>query len=159
MASPSDTPLRVSLIQLKCVWTSITGNAGFSMRVTGTCSMLRGWKSLRRRFSPCDATVSVSTLAGVLGTTVDKIPAAGGYLSADPQLVALWREKLGDTNVCRVGVAWQGNPEYGGDRFRSIPLARFENLALPGVELVSLQKGFGAEQLAAFEAAGDWTQV
>src|SRR5204863_8772268 len=36
------------------------------------------------------------------------------------------------------------------DRFRSIPLAQFEPLAkISGVKLVSLQRGFGAEQIAA----------
>jgi hypothetical protein len=44
---------------------------------------------------------------------------------------------------------WQGSLSYRGDRWRSIPLARFAPLArLPGVRLVSLQKGFGSEQIA-----------
>ena len=44
----------------------------------------------------------------------------------------------------------QGSPKYPGDRQRSIPLEQFAPLAqLPGVELVSLQKGFGSEQLHA----------
>jgi hypothetical protein len=51
----------------------------------------------------------------------------------------------------KVGIAWQGNP--GVERLiwargRSIPLAALAPLAqLPGVSLVSLQKGAGAEQL------------
>ena len=48
----------------------------------------------------------------------------------------------------KVGIAWQGNPQYDGDRFRSIPLAQFAPLASAGVELISLQKGAGREQLA-----------
>jgi hypothetical protein len=47
-----------------------------------------------------------------------------------------------------VGIAWQGNPAHLGDRYRSIRLAHFAKLALTGVELFSLQKGFGTEQLA-----------
>jgi hypothetical protein len=52
-----------------------------------------------------------------------------------------------------VGIAWQGNP--GVERLiwgrgRSIPLGALAPLAeLPGVNLVSLQKGAGAEQLLA----------
>jgi Flp pilus assembly protein TadD len=54
-----------------------------------------------------------------------------------------------------VGIAWQGSRTYREDRFRSVPLKHFAPLArLPGVRLVSLQKGPGAEQLAA--AGRDW---
>jgi hypothetical protein len=49
----------------------------------------------------------------------------------------------------RVGIAWQGNPKYRKDRERSVPLAHFAALArVLGVQLISLQKGPGAEQLA-----------
>ncbi len=45
---------------------------------------------------------------------------------------------------------WQGNPELPDDRKRSIPLAHFAGLAqVEGVELISLQKGAGTDQLRA----------
>jgi hypothetical protein len=48
-----------------------------------------------------------------------------------------------------VGINWQGNPKYPGDRARSIPLAHFAPLAaIEGVRLYSLQKEAGLEQLA-----------
>ena len=48
----------------------------------------------------------------------------------------------------KVGIAWQGNPDHRRDRQRSAPLQAFEPLAeIPGVRLVSLQKGPGREQL------------
>ena len=48
----------------------------------------------------------------------------------------------------KVGIAWQGNPDHALDRRRSLPLQSFAPLAeLPGVRLVSLQKGSGSEQL------------
>src|SRR5205814_8105233 len=48
------------------------------------------------------------------------------------------------------GVAWQGNARNRVDRWRSVPLTQFAHLAeLPGVRLVSLQKGEGTGQLAA----------
>ena len=48
----------------------------------------------------------------------------------------------------RVGIAWQGNPQHKGDRTRSVKLTRFAELAaVPGLHLVSLQNGFGREQL------------
>ncbi len=49
----------------------------------------------------------------------------------------------------KVGVVWQGSPTQGDDRLRSVPLAMFAPLArVPGVTLLSLQVGFGQEQLA-----------
>ncbi len=48
----------------------------------------------------------------------------------------------------RVGICWQGNPAVRIDPERSVPLARFAPLAaVPGVRLVSLQKGHGLDQL------------
>jgi Tfp pilus assembly protein PilF len=50
----------------------------------------------------------------------------------------------------KVGIVWQGNTAHKGDRFRSIPLSKFAPLAaVEGVELISLQKGFGSEQIEA----------
>ncbi len=66
-----------------------------------------------------------------------------------PNSSSVWRNELQSLGNCfRIGIAWQGNPKHRGDRWRSIPLARFEPLArLPGAQLFSLQKGPGTEQL------------
>jgi hypothetical protein len=49
----------------------------------------------------------------------------------------------------RVGISWQGSPRYAADRHRAIPLAHFLPLAgVPGVQLFSLQKGLGLQQIA-----------
>ncbi len=70
------------------------------------------------------------------------------YLAAEPERAALWRTQLSNAPGPKIGIAWQGNPAYRADRRRSIPLSRFWPLArIPGVRLVSLQKGFGAEQM------------
>ena len=80
--------------------------------------------------------------------TVDAIPAPIPYLQADPIRVARWRERLAGGQALRVGIAWQGNPKHKQDRDRSFPLAHFERLvAIEGVRLFSLQKGFGIEQI------------
>ena len=53
------------------------------------------------------------------------------------------------TEAFKIGVAWQGSPEHKKDRQRSFRLAELETLSrVSGVRLFSLQKGFGAEQLA-----------
>jgi tetratricopeptide (TPR) repeat protein len=96
-----------------------------------------------------DAHAPLLSLPGIMGTTLENVPATGKYLAANAGRVARWREMLGGGKTFRVGIAWQGSATYWGDRERSIPLAKFASLAIDGVELVSLQKGFGAEQIAA----------
>jgi Tfp pilus assembly protein PilF len=89
------------------------------------------------------------SLPGIVGTTLETIPAEVPYLTADAQLVAQWRSRLASVEGLRIGINWQGNPKYPSDHHRSLPLTHFESLArLPGVRLISLQRGLGAEQIA-----------
>ena len=89
------------------------------------------------------------SLPHVLGTDLHTIPHDVPYLSADAILVEQWRNTLAAYPGLRVGIAWQGRPQFRGDRLRSIPLAAFAPLAaVPGVRLISLQKGHGSGQLA-----------
>ena len=95
-----------------------------------------------------DAHLPLLSLPYVFETKLDTIPAGEPYLFADPELVARWRKELGYIDAVKVGINWQGNPKYRGDRRRSIPLAHFAPLAqIEGVRLVSLQRNFGSEQL------------
>jgi tetratricopeptide (TPR) repeat protein len=83
----------------------------------------------------------------LFGTTLDTIPVPGAYLKAEPERAAAWRQRLGGHGF-RVGVAWQGKTKGNNDPYRSFPLAALAPLAaLPGVRLISLQKGEGSEQL------------
>ena len=76
------------------------------------------------------------------------------YLYADPAKVRFWGERLGPRHGLRVGICWQGNPNYAGDAQRSVPLEVFAPLAgLPGVTLYSLHKGPGQAQLSGVGAA------
>jgi tetratricopeptide (TPR) repeat protein len=73
--------------------------------------------------------------------------AAVPYLTPETQLVARWRERIGDQGF-KVGICWQGNPTGKADRGRSIPLAQLAPLAqIPSVRLISLQTHFGLDQL------------
>jgi hypothetical protein len=95
-----------------------------------------------------DCHAPLMSLPLLLGTTLESIPAAVPYLSADPARIERWRRELDGVAGLKVGVAWQGNPAHKKDRQRSFPLTRFEPIArISGVRLFSLQKGFGAEQL------------
>jgi tetratricopeptide (TPR) repeat protein len=84
-------------------------------------------------------------------TQLATIPQTVPYLTADAVRVAAWAPSLQRVPGFRVGIAWQGNVQVERliwARGRSIPLAALAPLAdLPGVSLVSLQKGPGAEQL------------
>jgi tetratricopeptide (TPR) repeat protein len=89
------------------------------------------------------------SLPRLCGPAPDGIVAPPRYLDADPLLVEAWGQRLGPRTRPRIGIAWQGNPQYRADRRRSLPLSHFVPLLrTPGIEFVSLQKGLGAEQLA-----------
>jgi tetratricopeptide (TPR) repeat protein len=93
---------------------------------------------------------SLMSLPLRLGDAAPAIPAFAPYLKADERLVARWRERLGRIGGMRIGFVWQGNPaaEIGSLRGRSMPLQALEPIAaLPGVSLISLQKGAGLDQL------------
>ena len=72
-------------------------------------------------------------------------------LQADSALVEIWRERL-DLEVGErlIAINWNGSALRAsrGNVSSDIPLNAFETIAqIPGVRLISLQKGFGAEQL------------
>ena len=96
-----------------------------------------------------DFQIPLLSLPVVLGTDIDSIPAAVPYLAPEAEKVAAWRERIGGEGF-RIGVVWQGNPRYGLDHRRSVPLRHFAPLAaLPGVRLYSLQAVHGLDQLDA----------
>ena len=90
------------------------------------------------------------SLPRLFARSLDDLPGPIPYLSADPDLTALWRARLGEHAAAglRVGLVWSGNVTSEVEQGRSIPLQAFAPLAAPGVRLVSLQKGDGLEQLA-----------
>jgi hypothetical protein len=91
--------------------------------------------------------VYMMSLPHLLSITPDTIPRTVPYLAAAPARAAAWRERLGNKGF-KIGIVWQGNPEFAQDKRRSVPLSMFAPLAeIPGVRLISLQKGFGTEQL------------
>nr|WP_259409167.1 tetratricopeptide repeat-containing glycosyltransferase family protein [Rubrivivax gelatinosus] len=99
-----------------------------------------------------DLWVPPMSLPRHLGTRVDTVPAMLPYLRPDPALVVHWRGVLGDAGGRRrIGLVWRGNPRFETDAWRSLPsLAELAPLAtLPGVQLVSLQKGAGEDEAAA----------
>jgi Flp pilus assembly protein TadD len=98
-----------------------------------------------------DVQAPLMSLPAILGTTLAIVSSDVPYLTADPELVEQWRSRLEALPGFKVGISWRGNPHHKWDRHRSIPLAKFAPLAsVPGVRLISLQKGPGTEQVKAF---------
>lgn len=78
----------------------------------------------------------------------EEIPVVSPYIKAEPDRVEKWRG-FTDPTMLNIGIAWQGSRKNKSDRERSLPLSAFAPLAeTPGVRLVSLQIGEGAEQIA-----------
>ena len=82
-----------------------------------------------------------------LRTELQTIPVVNAYTQAEPERVALWGDRLKGDEL-KIGIGWQGSQGTKVDIGRSFDLKRFENIAaLPNVKLISLQKGYGSEQL------------
>jgi tetratricopeptide (TPR) repeat protein len=97
---------------------------------------------------PFDAQIAISSLPHAFGTRLETIPATVPYLAAEPASRETWLKRIGAEGF-KIGVVWQGNPDPEADPARSMPLTALAPLArIAGVRLVSLQKGFGEEQLS-----------
>jgi tetratricopeptide (TPR) repeat protein len=91
-----------------------------------------------------DYHIALLSLPLAFGTDVDTIPATDSYLRAEPERDTQMRARIGGHGF-KIGICWQGSYIAGA---RSFPLRLLEEIArLPGVRLISLQKGDGIEQL------------
>ncbi len=95
-----------------------------------------------------DVQAPLLSLPGRLKTTLATIPADIPYLFSEPNLDEWWGRALARFPGFKVGIAWQGSRDHPDDRRRSVPVETFAPLARPGVQLISLQQGYGTEQLA-----------
>jgi len=89
------------------------------------------------------------SLPKIFATTFDRVPFGDRpYLSADPTLVALWRERLAaagcDGSRPRVGLMWSGRATKALG-LRSMSLATMLGVMDPGYQYVSLQKDIPSE--------------
>jgi Flp pilus assembly protein TadD len=102
---------------------------------------------------PFDLHCPLMSLPRLFGTTLDTIPAATPYLSADPALAAKWQERLVGLDGLRIGLVWAGAQRLNFpaaaavDRRRSLALKALAPLGeVSGVSFVSLQKDVPAVQ-------------
>jgi hypothetical protein len=91
----------------------------------------------------------------VFGTELKSVPANIPYLRPFVDHIAKWRPRLPDNGRARIGVCWAGNPGFGNDRHRSIPLERFATLfGVSGIDFISLQKEVSPAQAPTLERHG-----
>jgi len=95
---------------------------------------------------PSDLQCPLMSLPHAFRTSATSIPAKIPYLAAERRRVIEWRERLGQSGF-KIGICWHGSglPAAVG---RAFPLGALAPIAqVPGVRLLSLQKGLGIEQL------------
>ncbi|HSY29201.1 MAG TPA: tetratricopeptide repeat protein [Burkholderiaceae bacterium] len=80
-----------------------------------------------------------------MNTRLDSIPNESPYLTADPNLVSVWSERLGKRTGLRVGLAWSGRIDYANDYRRSMPLSAMSGILNEGAQFISLQQEVRAE--------------
>jgi tetratricopeptide (TPR) repeat protein len=79
------------------------------------------------------------SLPHIFATRLDHLPAPVPYLTADPERVAAWRDRMAGPHRLKVGLVWRGGPL---PRNRACPYAALAPLAaLSGVDFFSLQLG------------------
>ncbi len=104
-----------------------------------------------RDFPRPDAHASLMSLPFIMGLANPASSGGRPYLFAEPALVEAWRERLASIPGPRIGLVWQGNPDYVHDTGRSMPLAELVPLLdafRSDASFVSLQKGAGEDQIA-----------
>jgi tetratricopeptide (TPR) repeat protein len=87
------------------------------------------------------ATVPAGSLMRLFRRSASAFPAHQGYLVADPERVAHWRERLDGLGPGpKIGLSWRGGFARTGRQARSIGLPAWQPVVtLPGVHAVSLQ--------------------
>ena len=107
------------------------------------------------RFEAIDCHLPLLSLPHRFATTLVTVPAGVPYLQAPADAVAAWRERLAGLTGYRVGLVWAGAARHPQDAARSMTPADLAPLAaLDGVDLVSLQIGKRAGEVAAFGPGG-----
>jgi Flp pilus assembly protein TadD len=116
-----------------------------------------------RTAPPFRAFRALSGLPALHGTRPGHVPGGEPYLRADPGRAAAWNERLDrlvPAGLRRIGIVWAGRSTHNNDRWRSVRLADFAPLAaLPGVALVSLQKGPPSAQAGEYFGAAPLVNI
>lgn len=88
-----------------------------------------------------DLHCEMMSLPIAMGLTLADLPGQVPYLSADPQRLAKWRQRLAGLPRPLVALVWAGRPSHFNDANRSLTLEQLAPLARPDVTFLSIQKG------------------
>lgn len=123
------------------------------VQLLSTCPGIDQITTIDRPLPRTDYFAPLLHVPAVLGHSPNDFPHDVPYVTADAALVGEWRERLAKYSVKKIGIAWRGNPIAPADTMRSLSLAEFAPIArLPEVQLFSLQKGHGSDELKKFAA-------
>ena len=92
------------------------------------------------------------SLPQIFYKTTKKFAKEINYIPENEKIYLNWKNKLEKIKGFKVGICWQGRKTHPADHLRSIPLNYFERFFdIKGVQFISLQKGFGTEQINNFK--------
>ena len=132
-------------------------------RLLGSLAMRGTLLGRGETLPPFDLHIPLLSLPLALKTDSGSIPGGVPYLRVEPDALQTWSARLAELPGLKVGLNWHGNPQaekFSALQARSFPLAAAGALArVPGVSLVSLQKGAGAEQRERVEFASALAQL
>jgi tetratricopeptide (TPR) repeat protein len=94
-----------------------------------------------------DYHIQAGNLPGFFRRSLADFPRHDGYLAADPERVARWRERLAALGPgAKIGLSWRGGTRFTRRSLRSLRLVDLlPILSVPGLRFVSLQYGDYAE--------------
>lgn len=88
-----------------------------------------------------DYWVPIMSIPGILGVTLDNLPRPQSYLSAQPELVKVWLERLGPKTRMRVGFSWSGRRDSWLNQHKAMPFETMLQMIKdnPQYEWINLQ--------------------
>ena len=95
-----------------------------------------------------DYFILIMSLPGVYFNQNQSFPKFVKYIKPNKEINLIWKDRLQKFKKPVIALNWQGDRSFMFDKTRSIALSNFKNiLNLKKYTFISLQKGFGSEQI------------
>jgi hypothetical protein len=90
---------------------------------------------------PYDYWITIMSIPGILGITLENLSSPLSYLSPDQALVRQWQQRLGTKKKLRVGFSWSGRKDTWIHQHKSVPFSQIVELIKynPECEWINLQ--------------------